>query len=747
VDGQGKATCGAVGFGGLKAWQGEDWRGYFRDILSAHRLIQPQPETATGICGSVAVLQFPGYNPVHETLAVVSVCGDPCLVRPGRCPVRLRLKKFLRATLLWISERLKEPERQDHQSENRFLRDALNQLIDDKLNQMARADAAERISELIEARQMAGAGPWRVPAELVRETDRLIVAASAVLKQPGLKLNEALKMSEATPITAQGATGDIELALQNVEWRREINLSWLEFSRWGIQQIILISRLHYIKNPWIQRAINVSAQYIFGRGVEIMSEDDDANDVLKEFFDRNRSVLGQAALAELQKRLGYDGQVFFAFFADSQDKGLVTARTIDATEIFEIITNPEDTDEPWFYHRKWTQSEFDLQTGSFQRKSDQEAYYPALGFPGALPEQINSKPVMKDTPVLHFKGGTGVSKWHFDCPKAYAALDWAKAGRRWLEACASVRQALSQIAMTLTTKGGQQALEGAKQQLQTSVGPTSSLWDQNPPAVSGATFASGPGTTLAAFNTKGAGGDPADVKEYRNMVAAVFEIPPTFLGDLETANLATATTLDRPTELAMLEKQERWRELLVTIATYVLNVSRGAASGALREAFNRRKLDAKTVCITEARRITLRNGRRVYEAKKKGKTKDLEIKVIFPAIREGDMPAIVKAIAEAMTLDNKGGQIVGIDEKVGVGLLYEQLGVEDAGDIMDQQYPDGEYDPDRTKDPLPPPIGKVEPDPGGLPQAPGGSDPRPADKQVAAAERLVLAIQSYRKAS
>ena len=52
-------------------------------------------------------------------------------------------------------------------------------------------------------------------------------------------------------------------------------------------------------------------------------------------------------------------------------------------------------------------------------------------------------------------------------------------------------------------------------------------------------------------------------------------------------------------------------------------------------------------------------------------------------------------------------------------------------------YPDKEYDPDRTTAPLPAPIGKAEPDPGGEPQDPGGKDPKPTDKKVAAAEQRI----------
>jgi hypothetical protein len=449
---------------------------------------------------------------------------------------------------------------------------------------------------------------------------------------------------------------------------------------------------------------------VFGRGVEVMSEDDDAQATLKDFFERNKRVVGLAALSDLQKRLLYDGQVFFVLFSDEVDTGETNIRTIDATEIFEIETDPNDTDTPWLYHRRWGMRIFDTATGKSSIDT-KDAYYPAMGYdPPQKPANIGAWPVMWGCPVIHFKGGTGVAKWHFDCPKAYAALDWAKAGRRWLEACATIRQALSQFAMTLTTKGGQQAIEGAKQQLQTSVATSpgaSSLWDMNPPTVAGGIFASGPGTQLAAFNTRGAGGDPKEAREYFCAVALVFGIPPTMLGDMETANLATATTLDRPTELGMLEIQERWREILITIATYVLNVSKGAASGKL--------VEKKAYRVIECERITLPNGTRVYtprkvrEAQRKLReaagqkpTQEIIVKVNFPAIREDDLPIRVKAIADAMTLGTQS--VIGIDEREGVGMLYAAFGVEDYGDILDKQYPPTSYDAERDMEPEPAPA-------------------------------------------
>jgi hypothetical protein len=234
-------------------------------------------------------------------------------------------------------------------------------------------------------------------------------------------------------------------------------------------------------------------------------------------------------------------------------------------------------------------------------------------------------------------------------------------------------------------------MEGMKQQIQTSVATSpgaSSLWDLNPPTVNGGIFASGPGTQLAAFNTRGAGGDPKEAREYFCAVALVFGIPPTMLGDMETANLATATTLDRPTELGMLEQQERWREILITIATYVLNVSKGAASGML--------VEKKAYRVIEAARKTLANGRSVYEATEPNE-QEIVVKVNFPAIREDDLPMRISSIVQAMTLGTQS--VIGIDQRQGISMMLEAFGVEDPGDILDAMFPN--YDAERDMNPEP----------------------------------------------
>jgi hypothetical protein len=561
----------------------------------------------------------------------------------------------------------------------------------------------ESVHELNEARQMAGMGPW------LSGNQRAMMAAEPA--------TTGTKLRESNPLLSQGAFGDIELALQNVEWRREINLSWLEFSRWGIQQIILISRLYYIKNPIVRRLIDVCAVYVFGRGYEVSTDDDDANAVLKDFFDRNSKVLGQIALVDAERRKCYDGNLFFAFFTDMQKTGETTVRMIDATEVMDIITDPGDTDQPWYYRRVWVAREFDIESGQIRTKG-KECYHPALGYvPTPQPPQINGINVMWGVPIYHRKCGS-VAKWNFGCPLIYPAIDWAKAARRFLEACATVKQALATIAMTITTRGGQQAMQGLKQQLSTTVGPSAAIWDTNPPPVNASTVITGPGTEFTMMDQSGKGGNPEEVRQFKLMCCMTVGVPETFLADVSTGNLATATTLDRPTELVFLEKQEAWREDLTVIAKYVLDASKAATAGQLKEALAKREIMPKDMRITTRLRVLDSKGNLKYvydadEAKKPAKPKEIKITVNFPAIREGDMPALINAVATAMTLNNKGGQIVGIDEKAGVLQLFRILGVEDAEEIVEEMYPELEYDPDRTKEPEAAPILPAQPAPAG----------------------------------
>ena len=519
-----------------------------------------------------------------------------------------------------------------------------------------------------EAACMGGAGPWQGPANL-KET-----------------------------------IADLELALEDQGWRRQAQMSETEFSRWGIQQLILITRLYWIKNPLVRRGVDVSATYVFGLGVEIRSEDNAENMALQEFLNdpANAAELGQFGLTEKERTLHTDGNLFFAFFA-SESTGRVQIRTIDATEIFDRVSDPDDAAKPLYFNRRWNQLNFDIKTGTYQIQA-QESWYPALGVERSkIPETIGGKPVEKDVPILHCKVGT-LPKWKFGVPLAYPALDWARAYKHFLEDWVTINRALARFSWNVETKGGQQAIAGLKTAFETTLGTAGSISPEtNPPPTTGAAWISGPGNKVTPFRTAGATNDPEQGRRVMLMVAAAFGLPETFLGDVSVGTLATATSLDRPTELKFKERQEYWREILQTISNYVLDRSEIAPNGKLREAAKAR--ESKNVVV--GRQIT----------------------VEFPDLLQHNVNEKVLAIVNAMTLG--GRPVTGIDEKVGVGMLLAELGVEDVQAVLEAMYPEDEYDPDRTAE--------EETDP--PPMLPGGAPVPPASPREAAIQRAVAELR------
>ena len=147
------------------------------------------------------------------------------------------------------------------------------------------------------------------------------------------------------------------------------------------------------------------------------------------------------------------------------------------------------------------------------------------------------------------------------------------------------------------------------------------------------------------------------------------------------------------------------------------------------------------MAIRECERELLPTGRWRYVEVTKPDPKAINVRVEFPAIREGDTVAQIAATVEAGTLGNRGGQVVGIDEKAMVKKLYTLLDIDGGDELADEQYPEREYDPDRTKEVIPPPIPKLMPQ-GGVQPAPDAAGKQPAKEALeAAAHRLTRALE------
>jgi hypothetical protein len=450
----------------------------------------------------------------------------------------------------------------------------------------------------------------------------------------------------------------LEQLLYSTEWRMLSRISEEEFTRDGLRQITSLARIMRLKNPIIKRSVDVQRLYVWAQGVSISAEDEAVNEVLQEFADdeRNRAELtSHQAYSDKEVDLQQDGNLFFRFFINAQT-GRVRVRTVDPQEIDDILCNPEDAKEPWFYRRVWTQQQLS------GKQETLTAYYPDFRFVPKTPGEIegmlpNDYPVEWGTPVYHVAvnriGRWGVSEY-------YAALDWALAYKNFLEQLASVWSALARWAAQLKVPGGVRGVAAAKAKLNTTM--TSSSGETNPPPVTGSTFIHSEGTQLAPFRTAGATMSAEDGRRLLLQAIAVSGFPETFYGDVSVGTLATAKSLDRPTELKILDRQALWSDIIRDIMNYVLLQSAKAPKGAL-SGYKRED-----------------DGGEWIEYVDWPESVDATIKVAWPPIVEEDVPMLVAATIDAITLKGAGG---GIPKETGIRHILNYLGVPNIDEIIE----------------------------------------------------------------
>lgn len=475
-------------------------------------------------------------------------------------------------------------------------------------------------------------------------------------------LEESLRQEVAQSAWLQESLAELELAIDEQGWARLSLESEWEFSRSGLDRIIALSRLNALKNPLIKRGVGLKAQYVFGQGVEITAADPDVNEVVQAFVDDpgNRAELfGHQARMRKDRTLTTDGQVVFLLFPNRLT-GQVSLRSADVDEIRDVIVNPDDRLEPWFYLRRWTERSF---AGSAQLRTIQrEAWYPDWRHEpaGARPESIDGIQVRWDAAIYHAKVGA-LEGMRFGLPETYAALDWARAYKLFLEDWATIVRSLSRFAWRQTVKRNPTR---AAAKLGTTVTPSNPV-DTNPSPTAGAVFSGREDVKLEAIPKTDATIDSEDGVWLAKMVAAALDIPYTLLmGDPDMGNLATAKTLDRPTELAMMDRQQTWAEVIQDLASYQIDWAVRAPGGTL----------AGDVIVTPDRVEVVLPDEIVDDVTVSGAQRRT-VDVSFPPILESDPKEMIEAITLAAGTDLPAPKLI-------LRLLLLALGVNDVDEHL-----------------------------------------------------------------
>lgn len=393
-----------------------------------------------------------------------------------------------------------------------------------------------------------------------------------------------------------------------------------------------VARIMAAADPLIKRAVNLRIAYVWGRGVTVTAAQEDGaeqdvNAVLQRFLaDQESTYSGTQAREERERALATDGNVFLAL-PTSPASGRVQVRRIPMDQIADIVTNPDDSADPWLYKRTWSTSAVmpviaaDGATVTRTNTQTMTVWYPALGFrPPQRPKEIDGIPIEWDTPVLHVAVNRPEGSL-YGVGDLYAALPWARGYKGFLEDWAKLVKALSRIAFRATAKGGKASqVRGA-----IASAPVDGI---------GGTAVMADGQTFEAVNKSGATIDSNSGRPLAAMVAAATDVPVTMLlaDPGVTGARATAETLDRPTEMVMGLRQDVHGQVERRIAGHVIDSAIKAPQGPLRG----------TVTIDRysgAERVELAGGQ------------DRTVSVSWPDLSTPDVGALLTALQKAEAMD------------------------------------------------------------------------------------------------
>jgi len=327
--------------------------------------------------------------------------------------------------------------------------------------------------------------------------------------------------------------------------------------------------------------VDLWTDYGYGMSIEIVCEDDKAQEVFQEFWTarRNSPVIGDRVQKDLSKDQCNDGELFFACFGSRVD-GDTTVRLIPTEEITKLITDPDDNHKVLYYERK-TSDENGVIATVFYRdwQASAEDLKRAELPDGAV---IAEKPDLIETATGEAIRNTGTDVVILHAaykiingrgwPLMTAGAPWSRAYRNFLQDRAAVARQAAMYNEKIKVKGNQRVIDDIRTRLESSlVNTTNSGYDTNPPAVAGSTWLENEGMdrTRQPMGT-GASDAEKDGSPLLAQAGLAGRIFPHYLGRGEAFRLATASAMETPVMRAFNRYQQFWSSVFRDMVEIVL---------------------------------------------------------------------------------------------------------------------------------------------------------------------------------
>lgn len=356
-------------------------------------------------------------------------------------------------------------------------------------------------------------------------------------------------MADELEVILREAVASVEkdLSLEDEGW---LNLSGVNGAITGAERInnIKWSQLYAVKDPLGKQAIRLWTDYTFGSGITASTQEDGTKAVLASIWDNpaNRGIFSAAGVRKSSNIGLIDGENFFAIFIGDQ----TAIRRIEALEITEIITNPDDKEDVRLYKREWTDTTGKSHAGYYKSIFNTKDI-------ATLDSSGASRTSTEDAFVYHLPFNTISQRGN---PLLLPALDWIKWYRKFLASRIAVMLALAKFAWKNKTKGGATQVATSKAVLN----------DKNPNAAS-VLFENMGSDTNPIRTDSNATNAFQDGRMIKLQVCAAVGISEQYFGDISTGSLATAQTVELPMVKMFESYQSIWEGAYRDMISFVLN--------------------------------------------------------------------------------------------------------------------------------------------------------------------------------
>lgn len=357
---------------------------------------------------------------------------------------------------------------------------------------------------------------------------------------------------------------DVQLALDNIGWNpmgEENNMRELPLST--IKDQTKVTRALAVINPLIKRGIAVRTAYIWGNGITLDGLEKQTAFVKNPV--NQKYLLSDKAQQELESCLATDGNFFLMVTKPSARAKTGAVARIPMWQITGTISNPENSEEIWFYRREWA-------TTITREGSDQEdviqnvEYFPAIDYDEAngTPARFKSKKVTYTSRIAAHSVNKQAG-WKWGVPDLLSVVFWAKAHKEFLENQATLVKAYSRFAWKVATPTAANARAAA-----TKVGTAPTVDAFGNPQSVGATAVTGMGSTISSVGRTGGSVDFEAGLPLAGYVAAGMNVPLNELtADAGNANRSSAETLGSSNEKVLRARQSEHKMFFESIFAYL----------------------------------------------------------------------------------------------------------------------------------------------------------------------------------